>query len=423
VTTSRPDRLLMVVPVMPSDRGNGLAMRAAFFLDAYSRRFEVDLVVAPVAGAADITVFARARARQIEILNLARPDTHYALAASVRDPVARIEALRQYGRPSLTACIGPVSKALVPLADRSYAAVHIFRLYLAELVTPWLGRARRDRPWLVLDCDENDAKVHRRLAAMERRRGDQIAAALADVEAEALAGFASTWLAKFDLLLAASDREMKSFATSAIRAVVIPNVVRIPAARQRPRRHASCSILFVGTLGYAPNADAVIWFVSRVWQRFQRLMKFRARLLIVGAQPPPAIARFASLRGVKVTGAVTDIAPYYRQADIVIAPIRAGGGTRIKVMEAAAYEVPVVATEIAVEGTIFQTGIDMLVADHDECFLQACLLLANNRSLGSRMAARARARVKRDYCPTYWRTRVAELVTTGKDMHCDSAAG
>jgi polysaccharide biosynthesis protein PslH len=419
----RRERLLMLAPIMPSDRGNGLAMRAAFFLDAYSRRFEVDLVVAPVAGAADMSVFAQSRAQRIEVLSPGRPETHYVLAASVRDPIARAEALRRYGKPSLAACLGSVRRSLAPLAaDQRYAAVHVSRLYLAELVVPWLDKDGRDRPTLVLDCDENDAVVYRRIAAMERRRRDPIAAALADVEAEALARFASSWLPKFDLLLAASDREMNSLSATAVRAAVIPNVVTVPLPRRRLRRNRACSVLFVGSLGYAPNADAVIWFVSRVWKRFQRVMNFRARLLIVGAHPPPAIARLGALHGVEVTGAVADVEPYYRRADLVVAPIRAGGGSRIKIIEAAAQGVPIVATRLAVEGLTFQPGVDVLLADHEASFLRACLLLAKNRSIAARLVARARSRVKREYSPAYWRARVVELVAGCGETHCGSAS-
>ncbi len=81
-------RLLMIAPVMPSDRGNGLAMRAGFFLDAYARRFDVDLVVAPVFGDVTVSDFARSRAGRIEILRIDRPDSHYALVSSVSDPLA-----------------------------------------------------------------------------------------------------------------------------------------------------------------------------------------------------------------------------------------------------------------------------------------------------------------------------------------------
>src|SRR5436190_1547435 len=75
----RRDRLLMFAPIMPSDRGGGLAMRAGFFLDAYSRRFDVDLVVVPVAGSMEPTPFVRSRVRELHVLKIDRADSHYGL--------------------------------------------------------------------------------------------------------------------------------------------------------------------------------------------------------------------------------------------------------------------------------------------------------------------------------------------------------
>jgi glycosyltransferase involved in cell wall biosynthesis len=405
-----PERLLMIVPVMPSDRGNGLAMRAGFFLDAYARRFAVDLVVVPVAGAVQASAFVQARARRIEILDPGRLDSHYALVASVRDPVARLEAFRRYGRPSLTAFIGLLRPALDALAAGTrYDTVHVFRLYLAELAAPWIER-RPDRLRMVLDCDEDDALAYRRLAAMERRRHAPGAAAWAIAEAEAFARLATAWLPKFDRIVAASDREARSLAAFDVRTAVIPNTVARPPSRPARRRGRCYAIVFVGTLGYPPNADAVIWFVSRVWPRLARALGDRVRFTVVGGNPPPEVARLASQRGIEVTGAVADVASYYRDADLAVAPIRGGGGTRIKVIEAAAYGVPVVATGFAAEGTTFQHGVDMLMANDEASFLRACLVLARDRSLSARLAARARTKAMRDYSPGVWRTRAADLV-------------
>jgi hypothetical protein len=107
-------------------------MRAGFFLDAYARRFDVDLVVAPLAGSAEPSVFARSRTHRIEVLDIARPDTHYALAMAIRDPLARVAEFRHYGKPSLTAFIDPARHALEALAaETRYHAIHVFRLYQA----------------------------------------------------------------------------------------------------------------------------------------------------------------------------------------------------------------------------------------------------------------------------------------------------
>jgi hypothetical protein len=156
----------MITPTMPADRGNGLAMRAGFFLEAYSRRFDVDLVVAPFPGLGKMTAFARSRARRIEILGVDRPDTHYALVAAVIDPIARVDAFRRYGRPSRAAFFHPLTHSLDLLAKNShYRVVHVSRVYLAEIATPWLD-GDRSSTRLILDCDENDALVFRRSAVV-----------------------------------------------------------------------------------------------------------------------------------------------------------------------------------------------------------------------------------------------------------------
>lgn len=410
MTAAGRDRLLMVAPVMPHDRGNGLAMRAAFFLDAYAQRYDVDLVVAPVAGAGDVTTFARTRARRIEVLDVSETDGQFRLARSVRDVALRARALRQYGKPSLAAPIAAAARSLdAILSDHDYVAIHVFRIYLAELAQTWLAQGSA-RPRLILDCDENDAEVHRRLAAMERRCRHPAAAESADIEAEAFARLVSRAVPQFDLVVAASRRELRSLGAPPGRGVVIPNVVT--ASALRPSRPASpCfSILFVGSLGYEPNAEAVAWFVSRVWRRLQRALNDQVRLVVVGSRPPPAIRRLGRSRGIIVTGAVADVAPFYQRADLVIAPIRAGGGTRIKIIEAAAYRLPIVASSLAAEGTTFKPGIDMLVADNEASFLRACLRIAHRRSTAQRLANRAHVRFKQDYAARYWRQRVVQLV-------------
>jgi glycosyltransferase involved in cell wall biosynthesis len=408
----RPKReqLLMLAPVMPSDCGNGLAMRAGFFLDAYSQRFDVDLVVAPVSGCAERSVFVWSRARRIEILNVDRADSHYALVAAVQDPLSRLAAFRRYGRPSLAAFIGPAGSSLAALtADVHYDVVHISRLYLADLAAPWTTKDR-DRTRIVLDCDENDALVYHRLAALERRRQNLFAAAWAEAEAAAFGRFAADRLAKFDLVFAASHQETKSLSALGGRALTVPNVVAAPLARARRRRGRICTVVFVGTLGYAPNAEAVTWFVSRVWRQFDRALRHRARLVIVGRDPPAAVARLGSQRGITVTGAVRDIARYYRDADLAIAPLRAGGGTRIKIIEAAAHGVPLVASGFGAEGTTFKHGMDVLVASNAVSFLRACLLLARDKPLAKRLAASARSKARRDYSSADWGARLTHLV-------------
>ncbi len=387
-------------------------MRAGFFLDAYAGIADVDLVVVPVAGSAEVSSFARNRARSVEVLKLAGADSHYTLVASVADPDTRLSAFRFYGKPSLAAFVSPLLPYFrPPVVDSHYDLVHIFRLYLAELAAPWLGNNGR-RARLVMDCDENDVLAYRRIGAIERRAGHALAAATAEAEALAFGRFAKTWLPHFDVVIAASRREASSLEVFGARTLTIANIV--PAPKRSPRRAFKVpTILFVGTLGYAPNADAITWFVTRVFHRLQRALAYRLRLIIVGRHPPAALARLLFQRGIEVWDNATEIGRCYSSADLVIAPLRAGGGTRIKIIEAANYGVPIVTTTLGAEGTSFQNGVDMLVADSADAFLRACLLLIRNRSLSRRLTQHARAKANRDYSQAYWRLQVANLVEQG----------
>jgi polysaccharide biosynthesis protein PslH len=393
---------------MPSDCGNGLAMRAGFFLDAYAEIADVDLIVAPVAGCSEPSAFARKRARRIEVLKLSA-DSHYTLVASVSDPQSRLEAFRQYGRPSLAAYVGSaLTQVRALVAKRHYDIVQILRLYLVELALPWLEADHRAR--LVIDCDENDVVTYRRIAAIDRRAGHAIAAQWAEAEAAGFARLAEHWLRQFDVVIAASAQEARSLTDFGTHALTIANVVR-PAKRPFRPVGRGRTILFVGTLGYTPNFDAVMWFYARIFHRLQRALAYRLRLVIVGRQAPAALARLRRQRGIEVWENAADISKCYSAADLVIVPLRAGGGTRIKIIEAATYGMPIVTTRLGAEGTSFQNEADMLVADSADVFLRACLRLMRNRSLSQRLIRNARARANRDYSQSQWRLRAADLIT------------
>ena len=220
----------MFAPVLPSDRGNGLAIRAGFFLDTYSRYFDVDLVVVPLMGSMGSTEFARSRATRVEVVDIYHPDSHYRLVTSVRETTERLNAFRRYGQPSLSAFVSPACRSLQGLLGcETYDVVHVFRLYLAALATPWIAKAR-GHTRLVIDCDENDAAAYRSIAAMHRKQQNYETADWADAEAAAFAHFAARWLPKFDLAFAASRQEVKTLANVEVRTEVVPNVAPAPMA-------------------------------------------------------------------------------------------------------------------------------------------------------------------------------------------------
>ena len=403
--------MLFLSPVFPSEGGNGLAMRTGFLLDAYSRHFEIDLAVVPVAGTnTQPTSFVQTRTLRTRIIE-PQLNTHFRLLSSLHDFQARLEAFREYGQPSLAAALTEaVGEALNTwIGTKTYSLVHVSRLYLAPLaglLRQHIGRAR-----FILDCDEDDALTHRSIGAMYRRKGDLLQSAWAMSEASAYDRMALKFFPQFDSILVASNGEARSLAHKADpeRITVVPNVAPIVSqARSWCTRARNPTMLFVGTLSYAPNADAVMWLTSRVWPRL-RIASKNVRLVIAGRDPPDWMVRLGRQPGIVVAGSVPDVAPFYREASLAVVPLRAGGGTRIKLLEASAWGVPSVSTSFAATGLDLRPGIDVVLANSEAGFARACISLLTEPHRAGRIANNARTRVRRDYDPGRWAARVGKL--------------
>jgi len=404
VSDGRP-AALFIAPIMPSDRGNGLAMRGGFFLDTYAKRFAVDLAIVPVAGVTSQSrTFAAQRTRRTIILPPSAPDTQFTLISGIADPKVRLAAFRQYARPSIAARLtaNVQSNLLAFAGDTSYSLVHISRLYLASLAGAWM-RAGKRPPCLILDCDEDDVSAYRRLARLYRKWGRDGRAEWAEAEADAFRKLAGQWLPRFDLVLASSPDEARLLGDrgKSVAATVVPNVTTANAAYAalRCRRGGRRDILFVGNMSYLPNIDAAMWFALRIWPRLRCAAPFPLRFVIAGDSPPREVTALARHPGIVVTGRFEDMSALYRRAAVAVVPIRAGGGTRIKLIESASYGVPVVATRFGASGTGFKSGHELLLADNEWDFAASCARLLTDFTLASRLAACARRRILREYDP------------------------
>jgi glycosyltransferase involved in cell wall biosynthesis len=151
---------------------------------------------------------------------------------------------------------------------------------------------------------------------------------------------------------------------------------------------AGADVLFVGNFVHPPNIDAATRLVREI---FPRVLGTHpdASLHVVGANPPPEL-RAASGRAVTITGRVPDPVPYIERAAVVAAPIRFGGGMRVKVLEALAAGKPLVASRLAVEGLELADGDQFVAAESDEEFADRICDLLADEPLRQRLGARAR---------------------------------
>jgi polysaccharide biosynthesis protein PslH len=154
-------------------------------------------------------------------------------------------------------------------------------------------------------------------------------------------------------------------------------------------------VLFMGRMDYHANIDAALQFVKTTWP-FIQARRPELRLMIVGAQPPEQICALAS-DNVVVTGTVEDVRPYYHCALVSVVPLRVGGGTRLKVLEAMAAGTPVVSTTLGAEGLAITQGKDILIADTPEAMADAVVAMQADSPQGQELVANARRLVQTKY--------------------------
>ncbi|MFT5513273.1 MAG: glycosyltransferase involved in cell wall biosynthesis [Bacteroidia bacterium] len=139
------------------------------------------------------------------------------------------------------------------------------------------------------------------------------------------------------------------------------------------------TLLFTGNMDYAPNVDAVVYFVENMWTQLTKSHP-EIKLVIAGQRPVKQVLDLAS-KNIQITGFVQDISDMYRQADIVIAPLRFGAGTQNKVLEALAMGVPVVCTDIGFKGLEIESGDGVFHAANDNQFIDHVSALLASKEL------------------------------------------
>jgi glycosyltransferase involved in cell wall biosynthesis len=179
--------------------------------------------------------------------------------------------------------------------------------------------------------------------------------------------------------------------TLAAKISVIPIAVDIEELKPVKRSQGSKNILTMGTLHYPPNADGIRWFTTDVFPLIIEKMP-DATLTIVGKNPPADFIQMAkdNPEKITVTGYVPDLTPYFEAASMLVVPVRAGGGIRVRILEAFARAMPVITTTVGLEGIEARPGIDVLVEDDVDSFANAALDLFTNQALQDQLARNGR---------------------------------
>lgn len=156
------------------------------------------------------------------------------------------------------------------------------------------------------------------------------------------------------------------------------------------------TIVFTGSMDWRPNQDAVVYFADEILPRI-RTQRPGANVYVVGRNPPPHVRELGLRDGITVTGTVDDVRPYIAQAGVYVVPLRIGGGSRLKILEAMAMNKIVVSTAVGAEGLDVVDGEHILIRDGAESFSRQVVECMENHAAYQQLGVRGRHLVESRY--------------------------
>jgi glycosyltransferase involved in cell wall biosynthesis len=338
-----------------------------------------------------VTVHRAARYRLSKIL----------LGAISRTPITVLN----YTTPEMSKCLATI------LSEGDFDIVHVAGLHLSAYLP--IIREAKSRPAVVCDWHNVESELMQRYSAYAPSLAHRVyalgtARRLRDLEQKAID--------QFDIHTVVSARDqIKLLEINPGASVHVlqngvdadrytdPSLECAYYTARLPRMPVSAStrladglaeverrrILFVGSMDYHPNEDAAVYFAREVWPDLKKRWP-KLEFTIVGRRPSPRLKRLSSIEGVEVTGTVYDVRPYYREAIAAVAPLRVGGGSRLKILEAMAAGVPIVSTTLGAEGLEVTDSKNILLADSPTEFVRALSLVCEDGAVWRMLSVAAR---------------------------------
>lgn len=182
-----------------------------------------------------------------------------------------------------------------------------------------------------------------------------------------------------------------------IRAEIISNGVDTAYFCPTKAKTQNISLIFGGGMGWYPNRDAMLWFADEIWPLIKKEYP-DIKMTVIGKKPPDKLIKLSKDDpNFIITGYVDDVRPYFEEALIYVCPIRDGGGTRLKILDALSMGKPIVATTIAVEGIKVIPDKHVLIADSPEQFVAQFVKLIENKDLREILSVEGRKLVEENY--------------------------
>ena len=286
-------------------------------------------------------------------------------------------------------------------SSHPFDAIHADQLWMAPYALWAKRKVAGTDPIIVLDQHNAVYQIPKRLAERER---NPVKRALLKLEAAKLAHYETTTCRKFNhvVWVTQEDRDAieshaRQFDTELDNSIVIPISVDPSLDRPLARQLASHRVTFLGGLHWPPNADGILWYAREVWPIVIKAVP-HAILTVIGKAPPAELLSLCSVvKNIDVVGYIEDPTPYLSETAVSIVPLHAGGGMRVKILDAWKWGLPVVSTTIGAEGIKIRPDNNICIADSADCFAQATIRLLSNPLTAQRVAKAGRQTLEQEY--------------------------
>ena len=203
---------------------------------------------------------------------------------------------------------------------------------------------------------------------------------------------------RFDLVACASevDRNLMEEICPGLSADVIPNGVDTELYQPNHEDEEETALIYTGSMDWFPNEDAAIYFIEEILPTIQTKYP-NLRFYVVGQSPTERLKRYGNRPGVVVTGRVDDVKPHIARATVYVVPLRIGGGTRLKILEALAMGKAVMSTSVGAEGLNLTVGDEIMIADEPTKFADVVVQLMVDKAMRRELGDNGRRRVEAEY--------------------------
>lgn len=376
-------RVLIISPVYPYPAIDGGRIRILELARRVASRHDVTL--AALFEAKRPPDLAPLEELGIRVLTAPKAPVHDDPAANLRRFLdTRPRGVVEHHSPRLSALISSHARRYPP------DLVHIEHLYMAQYASRFKSTPR------VLDMhDVLYRRLLRKIALVRPSRPSRRAGLIDAFKAGPLE---RATLRRFSAVLAVSagDAALVRQQTPRTPVYIVPNGVDTRFFSPPSVEVREPLLIMTANFGYYPNIDGARWFLGHIWPLLRHDYP-SLRLLLVGRTDQDETAELGHHDGVEIIGEVDDVRPFVARSSVFVAPLRMGGGSRIKILEALAQGIPVVTTSVGREGLELEPGRHLLVSDTPREFADATSRLLTNSALRESLAQAGRTLVVERY--------------------------